>query len=283
MGDEATKISTAGADALVDFLDGIKTNTQKMIDKGVEVAGALLDSIANGIITMTHKIGMVIVNFLNGMALAIRTHSKEIRQAGINLGSAILDGVTLGLSGKAGGVISGVKNLAGNAVSAFAGAIGAKSPATEFIKLGNFMAQGLVVALNNDKTAAISASNLGNRVITKLQESLSHIPDSLEGLDEFNPTITPILDLTKVQAASSNIDRLMKISKLIPSVSFDKANLIAASTKLDNISNDTPIQTMPTEIKFEQNNYSPKALSINDIYRNTKSQFALAKGELGIS
>lgn len=282
VGNLATRIAKAGADALITFLDGVKTDTQKLIDKGVEVAGALLDAIAGGIIKLTNKIGDVLINFLNGMADAIRTHDKEIKAAGLNLAAAVVDGLSFGLASKAKSVWDMGWNLGKKALGGAADAVGAKSPATEFIKLGGFMVAGMALALNKDKTVINSAANLGDRVISTIKDSMSQIPDSLAGMENFNPIITPILDLTKVQKASTSLQKMMAVSSISAEISLKQAQVIAKATVPSASDNVIPTDVISSGIKFEQNIYAPEALSTNDIYRNTKSQIVLAKEKLGI-
>jgi len=77
------------------------------------------------------------------------------------------------------------------------------------------------------------------------------------------------------------LDKLMAISVISPDVSLAQARLIATTAEVTG-ADQTPVYTGPSEVKFEQNIYSPEALSTNDIYRNTKSQIAMAKEELSI-
>ncbi len=100
-------------------------------------------------------------------------------------------------------------------------------------------------------------------------------------MDDFNPTITPVLDLTQVQAGARGIGGIMGNSSVAADMSLRNADYISAvtSTRPDD-SVATAKQT--GDVVFNQNIYAPKELSANDIYRNTKSQIALAKEELGV-
>ncbi len=141
----------------------------------------------------------------------------------------------------------------------------------------------MALGIAQDKSAANSAVSLAENVIFKLKESLSKVPSSLEGLDQFNPVITPVVDLTKVHEASKNISTLMAASALKAAVSFTTASQISSATAPERVTEEPTSTVTPTGVMFEQNIYAPKALSTNDIYRNTKSQIVLAKEELGIS
>ncbi len=74
----------------------------------------------------------------------------------------------------------------------------------------------------------------------------------------------------------------MSVSAITPEVSYNRARLISTTTDLEAASSEIPTYTGPAEVTFEQNIFAPTALSTNDIYRNTKSQIALAKEELNL-
>lgn len=117
-----------------------------------------------------------------------------------------------------------------------------------------------------------------------LEAAFAKINFNIPEIGDTSPVITPILDLTKVANSARDIDGLLRISSLNPSVSMSRAREIATTAELERErTGETPVYSGPAEVNFYQNNYSPEALSVNDIYRGTKSQIALAKEELGIS
>lgn len=204
----------------------------------------------------------------------------------------IIVGLWNGLSSMGPWLLGKVKGLAGDVISAFGSAIGLGSPSRVFFKHGVYIVQGLVNGLASMRSRAENASSVLGSQISKsfnpdlatdgISSVLSTLMDQLSTMDSFNPVITPVLDLTKVQTASKNLEKLMQLSPISPTVSFDQANLISTTTDITKSPTDIPVPTGPTDVKFEQNIYSPLALSTNDIYRNTKSQIALAKEELNI-
>ncbi len=282
VGDNAGDVFTAGADTLIEFLDGLADDTLRMLAAGKDITLKILEGTVDNTIDFVDKAGKILIKFLDGLASAIRTHSPELRRAGLNLADAILDGVTFGMSDKIGGVITGAKNVGKGVIGGIAGALGISSPSKEMIKIGRFTVAGLVKAFREDTTAEGNAKKLGDRVVDRFQQTLMQIPDSLADMDNFNPVITPVLDLSKVQRDSNDFNRFMKISSIKAEMSFDRARVISSSTGQDATDAAQVAPTGPTELKFEQHNYSPKALSTNDIYRNTKSQIKLAKEELNI-
>jgi hypothetical protein len=90
----------------------------------------------------------------------------------------------------------------------------------------------------------------------------STIQDGIE-----DPVITPVLDLSKVQAGVRTINS-----------SFAASRAGLGASQLGNLQNGEYVGN--GNVIFNQNNYSPKALSRIEIYRDTRNLFAQAKGAL---
>ncbi len=127
-------------------------------------------------------------------------------------------------------------------------------------------------ALDPNMTANMSAA---------LNGALSEAVKGLENMDEFSPTITPVLDLTGVQRDAATLGNLIAITPVQAQLSLAQATSISHTNDAKKTEPPPPPPT-PTEVTFEQNIYAPTALSTNDIYRNTRSQIVLAKEELSI-
>ena len=124
----------------------------------------------------------------------------------------------------------------------------------EFIKFLDFVQVALDKMVDATTEIVDDAVNRISEVINKGSEDLL--------------TITPVLDLSKVKSDLGKLDSMF---------SRNQALAINSSMSNNNSSNaDTGINTTPTSstISFTQNNYSPKALSRTDIYRQTKNQFS---------
>jgi len=114
--------------------------------------------------------------------------------------------------------------------------------------------------------AAEMDKNLGRNMAALLNASMSEV--------DINPTITPVLDLTQVQADAK------KLQKMLPANSTMQAGIIAGYNQ--DRAEVTDHTAKPAEINFNQTINAPKQLSTVDIYRQTRNQIALAKEELSI-
>ena len=82
------------------------------------------------------------------------------------------------------------------------------------------------------------------------------------------PVIRPVLDLSDVRSQAGTIGALLN---------RQQAMSISAGMNTPLVTNQNG-DAQPASFSFTQNNYSPKALSSIDIYRQTKNQFSALKG-----
>jgi hypothetical protein len=274
------RIITAGVDAVIAFVTGIGRDLGKVVTAGVDVVLAFIRGVSENAIRFARTASDLLITFLNELAAVIREKAPELAKAGRNLAEAIIGGIVAGL--KEIPILGAVVGLADKIVGGFKERIESSSPSKVFIRIGKSITEGLAYAFDNDTLAENSAVSKAESIVRAFEATLNHIPDTLAGMDEFNPVITPVLDLTKVQMASRDLDRFMSVSAITPEVSYNRARLISTTADLESTVGEVPAYAGPTEVTFEQNIYAPTALSTNDIYRNTKSQIVLAKEELNI-
>lgn len=110
--------------------------------------------------------------------------------------------------------------------------------------------------------AANAAAELAARTLEAIKTAFAN-----DG--EYKPTITPVLDMSKV---NSGAKRLASI--LTSPTSLNLARTIATYKQRGSTGNSTSSRSESPTISFTQNNYSPKALSAIEIYRQTGSMFS---------
>ena len=155
---------------------------------------------------------------------------------------------------------------------------GISSPSKVFMDIAKFVVLGWVEGMKKySHLMDDSGVGLADSYIDTFNDSIRNV----EMLPDITPTITPIIDMSRAQAAMDAIDNLFNTDKSYTMASdIKRAADIAARAKAeaDKPTPQAPAQT--TNMNFTQNNYSPKALSKLDIYRQTKNQFAQMKGAL---
>lgn len=167
-------------------------------------------------------------------------------------------------------------DLAQKLISGTKTGINSHSPSKEAYKLGVYFDMGLInaVVAGYDEVESVAYS-LGTRACDGLNEGIQNgveggitpvidMSDVMDALDNFDstyrPTIKPRLDMSDVDPALSNMNA---VASYMGNRGVEKSQETEPST--------------PASFNFTQNNYSPKALSRIDIYRQTRNQFSTVK------
>jgi hypothetical protein len=197
-----------------------------------------------------------------------------------SVGRNIIDGMTQGVISAAGRLAEAAAEAAYSALQSAEAALGINSPSKEFEKLGMYSDLGFANGLSGFTSVIIASANgVGKTAINTLQGAISKISNIMESGINTAPVIRPVLDLSDIEAGGQRINDLFAQRKGINVAAITKNIPVVGKTNTD-VS--TPAQIAQPQqgpsISFTQNNYSPKALSRIDIYRQTKNQISTLKG-----
>lgn len=277
------KYTNAGIEILVAVLNGIASRIGQVVSAGANIVISFINSISNNSVKIVDAGIQAVINFINGVANGIRSNTAALDSAGLNLATAIIDGMTGGLASGAGKVVSEAKNIAGSVLSTIGSWLGISSPSKETKKLGAWTTQGFVDGLGSMNDAVTSASSgVANSALTSMSKSIAGMSDLINANVDVNPTITPVLDLSSVKKNASQINSLLTTTPVTVGVSTSSAKNASAgySANTEAISTVANSPKPPTPMTFTQNNYSPKALSAVEIYRQSKNLMSDVRGVL---
>lgn len=269
-------------DSLNELLFGDGKEKQGIVDAAIEFVQTFLTNMTNRAIRFAFYLGKLLVTLLNGLADAVEKYSPLIRDAAKRLGFAIIDGMTLGLASKAQEAYDKISEIAGGVIERAFGLFVSNSPSKVFRDLGLSAVDGLTIGLSDGSSAVKASKGLASSTIKAFGEAMSGLSYDLSSMEEFNPTITPVLDLTRLNKDAQGISTAFGSSSVSATLSAGQARSLSLAQANSRTSQEASVASGPTEIKFEQIINSPVALSTEDIYRNTRSQITLAKEELGI-
>jgi tape measure domain-containing protein len=278
--DSIPLLMAAGWSLLIKFLEGITETIPRVINVVADLIIAFITALAGESLRVIRAGFDLLITFLNGFADAIDKNMPLIKAAVERIVTAIIDGLTGGLATRTKDLVDAVRNLGNAALEALRNAIGGHSPSVKFMEIAHDMGQGLVNGID-DYTNSVRnvVENLGKETLVGLSSVISQISDSLDSNLDLNPTIRPVLNLDDIVAGGRSIDGLLGGKNI---------NVGATASKLSSIS--SGMQTaMDTEVNFNQvpkassvsfvqNNYSPKALSAIEVYRQTRNQLIQFKG-----
>ena len=227
-----------------------------------------------------------------GSSLTSVKNLNDLKNSGISLGNEVNsggksvdttatgsywgEGLANGAWGWAQSIWQTGYDLAQKLISGTKSGIDSNSPSKEAYKLGVYFDMGLInaVVAGYDEVESVAYS-LGTRACDGLNEGIQNgveggitpvidMSDVMDALDNFDstyrPTIKPRLDMSDVDPVLSNMNA---VASYMGNRGVEKSQETKPST--------------PASFNFTQNNYSPKALSRIDIYRQTRNQFSTVK------
>lgn len=272
----------AGMRLIIGVLDGVAKNIGRVISSATDVVVNFINGIGNALPRIIQAGVNLIINFVNGIADAIRNNTDRMNRAGRNLADAIVDGMVSGISNGIDMVIDAAKGIAEGALQAAKDLLGIASPSKEFTKIGRWTTEGFAIGITKNLRMVTRASRgVGSTAIETLKQSMVGISTAASSEMDLQPTIRPVLDLSGVRRDS----RLL--SGMLPSQSLDlkSTNLKAKQARdaykavqMDRA--EVAKGSQGRDITYIQNNTSPVALSTTEIYRRTRNQLSVSKGQL---
>lgn len=198
------------------------------------------------------------------------------KQIGIYIDRGVASGIKEGKSD----VINAAVSMAVEAYAAACEALGINSPSRAFAEVGMYSAEGMALGIRNGTPMVVSSVQDTANAAFDTMASMIHSMETGEGVYlNLDPTITPILDLSNVRRNAEELASMLygKDVSVAGTISASRYEQEAEAAKANQ--NGVNGQGNST-ISFTQNNYSPKALSRLDIYRQTRNQIHQLKGAL---
>ena len=277
------QFNTAGSNLMIKLIAGIKSKDYETRNAFVNILSSCLTAIANkypefqnagmqcmikfiaGIKEKAEEVKTAFTGNLNASVTAIRDYHEQFKQAGAYLVEGFADGIsenTYRAEAKA-------RAMARAAAEAAEDELDEHSPSRVGYHIGDFFGLGFVNAIGTYAVKAYNASaDMAKSAKTGLGNAIAKVKDMIDNGVDTQPTIRPILDLSDVEEKRHRLNTLFSRSQAL-TVSTG----IAASRGQDLQNEDTNPNT-GNSYNFTQNNYSPKALSRTEIYRQTKNQFS---------
>ena len=202
---------------------------------------------------------------LGGAVSAIKDYYSKFYDAG----SYLVDGFCKGISDNDYKAAARSKAMAKAAAEAAARELDEHSPSKVGYRIGDYFGVAFVNAIGSYKDKSYDAgSGIAEAAKTGLSNTISKIADFIaDGIDA-EPTIRPVLDLSNVEVGASRLNALLSRSQ-----AMSISSRMSQPDEYD-IQNEDGSAKNGSTFNFTQNNYSPKALSRVEIYRQTKNQFS---------
>lgn len=282
-----SQFTVMGQTMMTNFISGIRTGDASARSAFVTIVSGCLTAIRNkfyefntvGQTTMTNLIAGIrtknqlakdaFVQIINSCLTAILNKYTDF----YNAGKYLVEGFAKGIDEYTWYAEARARAMARAAAQAAEAELDINSPSKVGYRIGGFFGMGFVNSLIDytDKSYDAGAS-VAKSAKEGLRNAVSKIGDFIENGIDSQPTIRPLLDLSDVTEGAGRLSALL---------SRNQAMKISAGMERDGASvvqNGGTTPASGNNYNFTQNNYSPKALSRIDIYRQTKNQFSALKG-----
>ncbi len=278
-----TQFNTAGANLMIKLIAGVKSKDYETRNAFVNILSSCLTAIANkypefqnagmqcmikfiaGVKEKAEEVKTAFTGNLNASVTAIRDYHDQFKQAGIYLVEGFADGIsenTYRAEAKA-------RAMARAAAEAAEDELDEHSPSRVGYHIGDFFGLGFVNAIGTYAVKAYNASaEMADSAKTGLGNAIAKVKDMIDNGVDGQPTIRPILDLSDVEEKSHRLNTLFSRSQALT------VSIGIAAARGRNLQNEDTNPNTGNSYNFTQNNYSPKALSRTEIYRQTKNQFS---------
>lgn len=276
------KMVAAGYKIIISILEGIRDNIFRVVTIAGQIIENFLRGIGNALPGIIQAGVDLVLAFIRGLTKAIDNNSAAMGDAGADLALAIINGMVHGLGAGVSKVAGAAKNVAANALKSAMNVLGIASPSKEFEKLGEFSGEGMAVGFrSSSRIVEMAAANVGSLAIQAMQEQMSLLSAVLDSNMDVNPVITPVLDLTNIERDAGKLATLTASKPIDVTSSYASARDVSNDFEDSRPADETGGSPGGDTI-YNQYNTSPKALTTADIYRNTKTQLATAKGGLPV-
>lgn len=270
------------------LLDGIAAKIPDLAASGANLIAAMINGMASQAVIIVNAAWDALITFINGFSDAIDQKGPEL-QAAVNklirsiinfikngltgmanqfspqagtIGRNIINGVINGVSSVASNLYNKLRNVASGALHSFKSTLGIHSPSRVFATAAGFIVAGIVQGIDRNQSDAVDAmSGLGDDMV-----------NAMSNLDtDWNPVIKPTVDLSEVNGLQDLTMNDLNANVVASSVQNGSQTAQEIRALRDELRN------KQTTTVFNQYNESPKALDLNDLYRQTERQLERMK------
>lgn len=251
------------------MINGCLTTLRNKFYEFNTVGQAVMTNLIAGIRSKDQTARDTFVQIVSGCLTAIRNKYTDFYNADKYLVEGFADGITANTYLAE----ARARAMAAAAARAAERELDEHSPSKVGYRIGDFFGLAFVNAISDYADKSYKAgTNMAAAAKNGLSNAISKIREFVDGEMEVQPTIRPVLDLSEVRSGAGRLTAILSRSQAM------KISSSMNRETTGEIQNGDGTPSVGNSYSFVQNNYSPKALSRIDIYRQTKNQFSALKG-----
>lgn len=257
---------TLARNTFLTMINGCLTTLRNKFYEFNTVGQAVMTNLIAGIRSKDQTAKDTFAQIVSGCLTAIRNKYTDFYNAGKYLVEGFADGITANTY---------LAEARARAMAARAAEreLDEHSPSKVGYRIGDFFGLAFVNAISDYADKSYKAgTNMAAAAKNGLSNAISKIREFVDGEMEVQPTIRPVLDLSEVRSSAGRLTAILSRSQAM------KISSSMNRETTGEIQNGDGTPSVGNSYSFVQNNYSPKALSRIEIYRQTKNQFSALKG-----
>lgn len=230
----------------------------------------IMTNLINGIKSKDLVIKSIFTLSISGALTSIKEKYQEFYNAGAYLVQGFINGIADNIESAA----QKSAEMAAAAADAAKRELDEHSPSKVGYKIGDYFGVAFVNAISDYEDASYNAGrNVAYMAKNGLSSAVMRISDLIDSGIDTEPTIRPVLDLSDVENKAVRLNALLSRTQAVKA----GAEITEYSYRNGRENQNGIKDSNGNTYTFTQNNYSPKALSRVDIYRQTKNQFSAMK------
>ena len=164
------------------------------------------DIIKGGKDDKAEEINLAVVEVADGALAEGNSKAQEFR----SVGQAAAQGFADGILANIGVAVSAASQLGTTALAACKAAIASASPSKKFMEIGKYADQGFAIGMtDNEKLVRDASAEVGESSISSFSNALQHAMDMAETEVDMSPVITPVLDLSQIEASRGTLNGML--------------------------------------------------------------------------
>ena len=212
------------------FIDGFKSafGIHSPSTVMVQMGGYIVDGLINAIKVMPQKV----INIFNSLKSQITSWGSEMVSSIKKIGSNLISGLWNGIGDKVSWITNKIKGFGNSVIGQIKKIFGVKSPSTVMKQIGDYLAQGLAIGVEDNANKPINAITALSSDMTKAFD-FTGISDTVNELSTVNRSIPAQASATSsINRTEIILGQILDILSEIDSGMYDKMKSAIADTKI---------------------------------------------------
>lgn len=241
------------------------SNMQKIVLAKIIVFNAaglmMMAHLTKGIISGRSAVISATTSSLSSATNAARGYYSSFYSAG----SYLVSGFANGISANAYKAVAKARAMAQAAATAAKAALDINSPSKVFKKIGASVPEGFAMGIDMlSGMVEKSSVNMANTALDGTKAAIQHVSDMMSTDADYQPTITPVLDLSNVESGAGSIASMFNSNPSIGLTGNIKATSILMNENSQNGMNDEVVSAI-NRLRKDLGNVGNTTYSINGV------------------